>query len=79
MQQNDKMQILEHGIKILPSIYMCPIDYNTGKYRHSLKTISIHWFSSSWMDENQKKNRKKERRFERRMKDEIFGSICRIG
>ena len=62
LQQNDKMQILEHGIKILPSIYMCPIDYNTGKYRHSLKTISIHWFSSSWMDENQKKEQEKRKK-----------------
>lgn len=69
LQQNDKMQMLDGKIKILPSIYMCPINYNTGKYRHSLRTISVHWFSSSWMDEKQKQEqekRKKNRKIEKR-------------
>lgn len=56
LKQNDQLQILDGEIKILPSIYMCPISYNTGRYRHSLKTISVHWFSSSWMDERQKRD-----------------------
>ncbi len=50
--KNNKMQYLDDGILILPSIYMCPIDYETGKYTKSLKTISIHWFDSSWMSDD---------------------------
>lgn len=52
--QDDSMQIFDGSIKILPSIYLCPISF-TGKYRRSLKSISIHWFSGSWLDEEHKK------------------------
>lgn len=52
--QNDSMQVLNGSIKILPSIYLCPISYYTGKYKHSLKTISIHWFSGSWQSQESK-------------------------
>lgn len=41
---------------------MCPISYETEKYRHSFKTISVHWFSSSWMDEEQKKEQVKRKK-----------------
>lgn len=47
--QKDQKQILEGSICILPSICMCPIDANIGKRRWSPETISIHWFSASWM------------------------------
>ena len=33
---------------ILPSIYLCPLSYQTGKRRFSTKTLSIHWFDASW-------------------------------
>ena len=54
LQQNNERQILEGGICILPSICMCPIDFNTGKRRRSFRTISIHWFSTSWMTAQEK-------------------------
>lgn len=54
LQQNDKRQILEGNICILPSIYMCPIDFNTGKRHWSFRTISIHRFSLSWMTAQEK-------------------------
>ena len=72
LKQNNRMQILDEGIKILPSIYMCPIDYNTGKYRRSIRTISIHWFSSSWMDENQKKEQEKRRKIRKENEQRDF-------
>lgn len=56
--QNDSMQILKKDVLILPTIYFCPIDYKTGKYSRSLKTISVHWFSESWKTVEQKKERK---------------------
>lgn len=58
LKQNDRMQELKNGIKILPSIYMCPISYETERYRYSFKTISVHWFASSWMDETEKEKHK---------------------
>lgn len=51
LKQNDKKQILDGNILILPTIYLCPINYGTDIRRYSLKTISIHWFSKSWMTE----------------------------
>ena len=54
LKPQDERQILDGSICILPSICMCPIDFNTGKRRWSLKTISIHWFSTSWMTAQEK-------------------------
>lgn len=47
--QNDKKQMLDDNILILPTIYLCPINYGTDIRRYSFKTISIHWFAKSWM------------------------------
>lgn len=49
LKQNDKKQLLDNNILILPSIYMCPINFETGQMKKSFKTISIHWFDASWM------------------------------
>lgn len=48
LKQNDRKQTLDNNILILPSIYMCPISFETGHMRKSYKTISIHWFDASW-------------------------------
>lgn len=58
LRLNDSIQIIDDNVLILPSIYMCPIDYHTGHYRRSLKTISVHWFSASWHTAEQKQLRK---------------------
>ena len=39
LEQKDKQQILEGNIMILPSICMCPIDFETGYRRKSKKRI----------------------------------------
>lgn len=61
LKQNDKCQVLEGNIMILPSICMCPIDFETGTKRKSKKTISIHWFDASWMEKEEKEYHKKHR------------------
>lgn len=48
------MQVLEGDILILPSICLCPIDYDTKIRRYSPETISIHWFDASWQTEEQR-------------------------
>lgn len=65
LQQNDKRQILNNQVLILPSIYMCPIESETGRMRKSLKTISIHRFSASWMNESEKQSYELRRRRKR--------------
>lgn len=48
LRQDDSKQILDGDILILPSIYFCPLSYQTGKRKLSNKTVSIHWFDASW-------------------------------
>lgn len=55
MKQDDSMQILDGDILILPSIYLCPISYQTNIRRRSDDTISIHWFDASWKSREEKK------------------------
>lgn len=44
----DVFQNLEY-IKILPTDFLCPIEYNTGKKIITNNTFSIHHYSSSWL------------------------------
>ena len=63
LRQNNKKQVLEANVLILPSEYMCPINYHTDKMKITRRTVSIHWFSKSWMTEESKlahEQRKKE-------------------
>ena len=72
MQDNSK-QILDGDVLILPSDYLCPLDYYSGELRKTPNTISIHWFDGSWKTEQEKKWRKQELR-----KVKIKNSIDRI-
>lgn len=56
--QNDRKQTLNGSILILPSIYLCPIDYQTNIRRFSHTTVSIHWFSASWYSPEMRKRHK---------------------
>lgn len=61
--QNDSKQMLKGDILILPTRYLCPISYDTGKMTISKDSYSIHWFSGSWMTNEQKQyNKMKKRR-----------------
>lgn len=59
LRQDDSQQILNDNVLILPSIHLCPLSYHTGKRFYSPKTISIHWFGSSWRTEEEKAYQKK--------------------
>lgn len=48
-------QVLTGNICVLPTEYMCPLDNCTGILRKTKKTISIHWFNASWVDEEERK------------------------
>ena len=60
--QNNQKQILEKKILILPTEYLCPVDYHTEKLKKTSRTISIHWFSKSWMTEEGKRAHEKRKK-----------------
>lgn len=66
LRQDDTMQILEGDILILPSIYLCPIEWTTKVRRRSGKTVSIHWFHASWHTEEESAQRAAEAKIIRR-------------
>lgn len=63
-----------YNMVILPSEYLAPKSFNTGKINITKNTISIHHYSSSWVDNNYKKVIKKEQ-FIRRIMGIRFGNI----
>lgn len=48
LEQNGKMQTVL-GALILPSDYLNPYDDPTGTLKKTENTISVHWYSKSWM------------------------------
>ena len=64
LEQDDQKQILDDSILILPTEYLSPLDYETGKKRMTRHTVSIHWFAASWQPKEQRdKHRKAKREF----------------
>ncbi len=59
------------GVWIYPKEYFCPMDNSTGKLVITEKTVSIHWYSKSWVGTKQKIISKIARPFHR-----IFGDDC---
>ena len=59
LQQNDQEQFLQGGdIHIYPTAVFCPID-KYFRLKKTPKTVSIHWFSGSWENKEQKKEQNK--------------------
>lgn len=51
---NNQLQIVG-GYKLLPTDYMCPQNFFTGKTHYTHNTISIHHYNNSWMDEEERR------------------------
>lgn len=51
--RNNSLQTV-NGFTLLPSDYLCPKDYRTGKIRLTDRTMTIHHFNASWHTEEQK-------------------------
>lgn len=43
------------GVTVYPVEYFCPKNYTTGELKITDKTVSIHWYDASWVDEWNKK------------------------
>lgn len=48
--QDDSKQLIDDNILILPTSFLCPVDYKTGELKLTSETVSVHWFSASWHD-----------------------------
>ena len=59
-QDNTKQTVAD--CLILPSHYLCPINYLSGEKKITADTISIHHFSASWQTQVQKKKHKENKR-----------------
>lgn len=62
------------GAEILPVEYMNPYDDLTGRLRRTENTLSIHWYSKSWMSKGTVLRSKLTKPFHR-----IFGKDCFAG
>ena len=68
LKQDDSKQILDNEVCILPSIYLCPLSYQTGNLCRSPETVSIHWFDASWQSKSEKEAHQKRLQAEKRDK-----------
>lgn len=56
LKQDDSEQRLDN-VRILPSSWLCPLDYWNASGEIYGHTVSIHHFSASWMPEEEQKKR----------------------
>lgn len=50
------------GAELLPTEYLCPQNYVTGKLHVTPRTYSIHWYHASWKTEEEKRQAKRYQR-----------------
>ncbi len=65
---NGEYQVV-NGFAIYPKEHFCPLSWNTKELHKTKNTYTIHWYSASWWDDQQKiehKNRIKLRRKQER-------------
>ena len=53
--KEDREQILDNNIRILPTHVLCPISYKNGYKNIKKDTVSIHHFSASWQSRDKRK------------------------
>ena len=70
LKLNGEFQMIE-GAAILPADYMNPYDDPTGQLKKTENTVSIHWYSKSWLDKKTILRSKLTKPFHR-----IFGTDC---
>ena len=58
LKLNNEKQLLDGGILILPTDYLCPKSLLTEKITKTPNTLSIHHFNTSWFSEEQRKHHK---------------------
>ncbi len=62
LKQDDSMQVLDGDVLILPSEFLCPKDWKSGRVKITEKTHSIHHCSASWYTPEMRRALKKRQR-----------------
>lgn len=62
--QENKDQNLQN-MKVYASDVLCPKNFRTGKIKKTSRTVSIHHFTASWLDEKIKKELKRRQKLEK--------------
>lgn len=75
--QNNTKQILSDSILILTKEYLSPIDECTCTKNITNKTISVHWGSASWADEEEQQYRSAV--YKMLTVGEFTGKLCQLG
>ena len=54
-KQENRFQVLPENIAFFPTSVFCPLSYFTGEKNITSDTVSIHWYSASWLPKQQRK------------------------
>lgn len=65
LKQDDSKQLID-GCLILPSEYLCPYDGRSRELNATKKTLSIHWYSASWVPNNLRRSKAEYERIAKR-------------
>lgn len=57
LEQNDTMQVLDGDILILPREYLCPVGFWHHTDSITKNSISVHWYTATWLPEEYRKER----------------------
>ena len=57
---NGKFQVVD-GFAVYPKDVFCPVDFETEQLHRTKKTVTIHWFASSWKTEEERQELESER------------------
>lgn len=75
--QDNSKQVLTGDILILPQEYLNPVDISTSQPHITKQTISLHWFSASWLSEE---DRRKRIEYQKMLRvSRVTGTICQFG
>ena len=61
---NDRFQVVD-GLALYPREVFCPVDYDTEKLHRTRKTVTIHWFASSWHTEEELEQIRREKEWKK--------------
>ena len=50
LRQDNSMQVLDGAVRILPTEYLRPREYEPNKFKLTENTYSIHWYGGSWTE-----------------------------
>ena len=73
VQENRDQELL--GIQIYASDVLCPKNFRTGKLHQTARTVSIHHFTASWVDEKIKAELAHQQKIKNRFGNKLGGYI----